>query len=91
MRCCAPPSSWPPSGPITRCWTPPSRRHLDFSHGVHHCLGAPLARLEATIALRALLERCPDLALDTDPDTLAWRPSMMRGLLRLPVRFTPVG
>ncbi|MEU9964707.1 cytochrome P450 [Streptomyces solisilvae] len=68
-----------------------ARGHLGFSHGVHHCLGAPLARLEATIALRALLERCPDLALDTDPDTLVWRPSMMRGLLRLPVRFAPAG
>lgn len=68
-----------------------ARGHLGFSHGVHHCLGAPLARLEATIALRALLDRCPDLALDTDPDTLVWRPSMMRGLLRLPVRFTPAG
>ncbi|MEU5684056.1 cytochrome P450 family protein [Streptomyces venezuelae] len=64
-----------------------ARGHLGFSHGVHHCLGAPLARLEATIALRALLERCPDLALDTDPGTLAWRPSLMRGLLRLPVRY----
>ncbi|WP_055567666.1 cytochrome P450 family protein [Streptomyces atriruber] len=63
-----------------------ARGHLGFSHGVHHCLGAPLARLEATIALRALLERCPDLALDTDPAALAWRPSLMRGLLHLPVR-----
>ncbi|CDR15210.1 cytochrome P450 family protein [Streptomyces iranensis] len=66
------------------------RGHLAFGHGVHHCLGAPLARLEAAIAFRALLERCPDLALDADPAELAWRPSLMlRGLRRLPVRFTP--
>ncbi|WP_445520095.1 cytochrome P450 family protein [Streptomyces sp. NEAU-174] len=66
------------------------RGHLAFGHGVHHCLGAPLARLEGAIAFRALLERCPDLALDTDPAGLAWRPSLMlRGLRRLPIRFTP--
>ncbi|MGW4237418.1 cytochrome P450 family protein [Streptomyces sp. NPDC004749] len=72
-----------------------TRSHLSFGHGVHHCLGAPLARLEATVALRALLERCPDLALDhaagTSPDDPAnapdWRPSMLRGLRRLPVRW----
>lgn len=40
------------------------RGHLAFGHGVHYCLGAPLARLEARVALRSLLERCPDLALD---------------------------
>ncbi|MBA6434270.1 MULTISPECIES: cytochrome P450 family protein [Streptomyces] len=66
------------------------RGHLAFGHGVHHCLGAPLARLEGAIAFRALLERCPDLALDADPAELAWRPSLMlRGLRRLPIRFTP--
>ncbi|GAA0418938.1 cytochrome P450 [Streptomyces luteireticuli] len=64
-----------------------ARGHLGFSHGVHHCLGAPLARLETTIALRTLLERCPGLAFDTDPAELAWRPSLMRGLFHLPVRF----
>ncbi|EXU68802.1 hypothetical protein Z951_07705 [Streptomyces sp. PRh5] len=68
-----------------------ARGHLGFSHGVHHCLGAPPARREATIALRALPERCPDLALEADPDTLVWRPGMMRGLLRLSARFTPAG
>ncbi|MEW2574726.1 cytochrome P450 family protein [Streptomyces syringium] len=67
-----------------------ARGHLAFGHGVHHCIGAPLARMEAAIALKALLERCPDLAFDVDPAALSWRPSMaLRGLLALPVRFTP--
>ncbi|MFF4529911.1 cytochrome P450 [Streptomyces sp. NPDC001407] len=69
-----------------------ARGHLAFGHGVHHCLGAPLARLEAAIAFRSLLERCPDLALDTEPAELSWRPGLMlRGLHHLPVRFTPAG
>ncbi|MFD7137365.1 cytochrome P450 [Streptomyces sp. NPDC059894] len=60
--------------------------HLAFGHGIHYCLGAPLARLEARIALRTLLERCPALALDTDAGPLAWRPGMLvRGPERLPL------
>ncbi|MFI8457006.1 cytochrome P450 [Kitasatospora sp. NPDC085464] len=62
--------------------------HLAFGHGIHHCLGAPLARVEAAIALRTLIERHPGLALDADPNDLVWRPStMLRGLTRLPVRL----
>ncbi|NUK86735.1 cytochrome P450 family protein [Streptomyces lunaelactis] len=62
--------------------------HLAFGHGIHYCLGAPLARLEARIALRSLLERCPDLALDASAGTLDWLPGMlMRGVRRLPVRW----
>ncbi|GKQ38799.1 cytochrome P450 [Streptomyces sp. A012304] len=64
-----------------------ARGHLAFSHGVHHCLGAPLARLEASIALGALLERCPGLRLAADPADLTWRSGLMRGLHRLPVAF----
>ncbi|MET9088952.1 cytochrome P450 [Streptomyces sp. NPDC004237] len=44
--------------------------HLAFGHGVHHCLGAPLARMEMRIAFPALLERFTDLAL-ADPDEQA--------------------
>jgi cytochrome P450 len=67
---------------------PGLRGHLAFGHGVHHCLGAPLARLEARIALRGLLERAPRLALDADPDALLWRGGLLiRGPVRLPVRF----
>lgn len=43
--------------------TRPNKQHLAFGHGVHHCLGAPLARLEALIALPALFDRFPKLAL----------------------------
>ncbi|MFF4830214.1 cytochrome P450 [Streptomyces sp. NPDC001315] len=46
---------------------PTRREHIAFGHGVHYCLGAPLARLEATLALSALFERFPGLAL-AEPD-----------------------
>ncbi|MEV7031840.1 cytochrome P450 [Streptomyces sp. NPDC093272] len=62
--------------------------HLALGHGIHYCIGAPLARLEAEIALTALLDRLPGLALDVPVDALRHRPSMRtRGLLALPVRF----
>ncbi|MFD7538073.1 MULTISPECIES: cytochrome P450 [unclassified Streptomyces] len=65
-----------------------ARGHVAFGHGIHYCLGAPLARLEARIAVRTLLDRCPDLALDIDPAALPWRTGMMiRGPQRLPVRW----
>ncbi|AKJ13839.1 cytochrome P450 [Streptomyces incarnatus] len=60
--------------------------HLALGHGIHYCLGAPLARAETEIALAALLERFPDLALG--PGELRWRPSMRaRGLMALPVTY----
>lgn len=62
--------------------------HLALGHGIHYCLGAPLARLETGIALTALLERFPRLALDTAESELRRRPSARaRGLIALPVRF----
>lgn len=67
-----------------------TRGHLAFGHGIHHCLGAPLGRMEAAIALRTLFRRCPDLTLDTDPANLTRRPGLLGGLERLPVRYTPV-
>lgn len=62
------------------------RGHVGFGHGIHACIGAPLAKMEAGVALRTLLERCPDLALDGD---LVWQPPtlFLRGLRSLPVRF----
>ncbi|WP_338118429.1 cytochrome P450 [Streptomyces coryli] len=62
--------------------------HVAFGHGIHFCLGAPLARLEGRIAFRALLDRCPELALDADPGELEWRSGLIiRGVRRLPVRW----
>ncbi|WP_330347909.1 cytochrome P450 family protein [Streptomyces sp. NBC_00582] len=63
-----------------------TRGHLAFGHGIHYCLGAPLARLEARTALRSLLERTPALALDGPPGE--WLPGpLMRGTRSLPVRW----
>lgn len=61
--------------------------HVALGHGVHYCLGAPLARAETEIALTALLERFTVLELDGD-DAARWRSSLRaRGLKSLPVRF----
>jgi cytochrome P450 len=66
-------------------------QHMSFGHGVHYCLGTALARLEATTALRRILVRLPDLRLDVPVEELQWLPaaSAFRGLLELPLRFTP--
>ncbi|MER7749541.1 cytochrome P450 [Streptomyces bacillaris] len=62
--------------------------HLAFGHGAHYCLGAPLARMEARIAIGALLERCPELARDPAGGEPEWLPGLlMRGVRRLPVRW----
>lgn len=63
----------------------PDNRHIAFGHGIHHCVGAPLARMEGEIALDRLLCRYDDIRLAaTDP--LTYRPStLMRGLQALPV------
>lgn len=63
--------------------------HLGYGHGIHYCLGAPLARLEARTALAQLLQRLPDLRLAADPEELRRRGGLiMRGLRALPVEFT---
>jgi cytochrome P450 len=63
-------------------------RHLAFGYGVHHCLGAPLARMEGELALRSLLGRFPDLALAVPVEELHWGHGdglVLRGLSELPV------
>src|SRR5665213_2951475 len=61
--------------------------HLAFGHGIHHCLGAPLARLEGEIAIGRLLARFDRITLD-DNIILRYRNStLMRGLTALPVRL----
>jgi cytochrome P450 len=62
--------------------------HLSFGHGIHYCVGAQLARMEAEIALRSLLYRFPAMRLDIDPENLEWRRTrLIRGLVSLPVRW----
>ncbi|MFJ2882586.1 cytochrome P450 [Streptomyces sp. NPDC086796] len=62
--------------------------HLAFGHGMHFCVGAPLARMEGRIAIRTLLQRCPSLAPDAGAGELDWIPGMLlRGVRGLPVRW----
>jgi cytochrome P450 len=60
--------------------------HLAFGHGIHRCLGAPLARAEGELALRAVFARFPDVRLARPVDQLEWRHTRLtRGLTSLPV------
>jgi len=62
-------------------------RPLSFGGGIHHCLGAQLARIEAEVAIGTLLRRLPDLSLD-NIDNPEWRPTfVLRGLKRLPAHW----
>jgi cytochrome P450 len=66
--------------------------NLGFGHGIHYCLGAPLARLEARVAFQALLGRHPGLRLAVGRDELAWAHGdglVLRGLVTLPVVLGP--
>jgi cytochrome P450 PksS len=61
-------------------------RHLAFGLGPHYCLGAPLARMEARVALEALIQRFPHLRLAMPAEQLHWRPGVsLRSLVTLPV------
>jgi cytochrome P450 len=67
--------------------TRPNVRPLSFGGGIHFCLGAQLARLEAEVAIMSLLRRLPDLRLD-DAENPEWRPTfVLRGLKRLPASW----
>ncbi|MER5613910.1 cytochrome P450 [Streptomyces sp. NPDC002215] len=60
--------------------------HLSFGHGIHRCVGAPLAKAEADIALQGILTRFPGIRLGGPPGQLAWRQTrLVRGLASLPV------
>ncbi|WP_063731132.1 cytochrome P450 family protein [Streptomyces sp. RTd22] len=62
--------------------------HLALGHGIHYCLGAPLARMETDIALATLLSRFPGLRLEVPREELRWRPTIRaRGLISLPVTW----
>jgi cytochrome P450 len=70
---------------VTRAATP----HVAFGHGIHFCLGAPLARLEGQVAFGSLLARYPRLRLAEPHTPPVWRPgALMHGLASLPVHPT---
>ncbi len=65
-----------------------NNKHLGFGTGMHYCVGAPLARLEAGIAFRVLFERLPNLRLAVKPETLRWNTGLVtRNIRSLPVKF----
>jgi cytochrome P450 len=65
-------------------------KHIAFAHGIHYCLGAPLARLESQIAFTSLLARCENLQLTVAPSELTYRVTPnIRGLTALAITFTP--
>lgn len=67
--------------------TRPNVRPLSFGGGIHFCLGAQLARLEAEVALTTLLRRIPNLRID-DVENPKWRPTfVLRGLKELPASW----
>jgi cytochrome P450 len=68
--------------------TRPPTPHLAFGHGIHHCVGAPLARLEMAVAFPALLRRFPTLRLAVPPSEIAFRTtSPVYGVQALPVAW----
>ncbi|MEV4624675.1 cytochrome P450 [Micromonospora sp. NPDC049523] len=62
--------------------------HMGFGHGVHHCLGAQLARMELQVAIGTLLDRLPGLRLAVPESELVWKSGMLvRGLKHMPVEW----
>ena len=62
------------------------KRHMSFGLGTHFCLGAPMARMEAEIALAGLIEHTPDLQLLSDGERIP--PFFLWGRSKLPVRWS---
>ncbi|WP_028193725.1 cytochrome P450 family protein [Salinispora pacifica] len=74
------------TAPDTLGTTGMRRPHLSFGHGIHYCLGAPLARLQTTVAVTILLDRFPGIRLAVPAHDIRWRESFrLRGLVALPV------
>ena len=66
-----------------------SRKHLAYGKGVHVCLGAPLARIEAQEIIASLIQNFARIDLNGEPERLKWREDLaLRGLLNLPVRLS---
>ena len=77
------PARWGPDADALRLDREDARAHVSFGAGVHHCLGAALARLEGRVAIQRLVQRFPDLRLDGEP---AWNGRInLRGPQHLPV------
>jgi cytochrome P450 len=69
---------------ITRKHNP----HMGFGHGIHFCIGAPLARIEGQVALPALFDRFPGLRLAVPQEDIVWRPPLsIRGPAAVPVEW----
>lgn len=67
-----------------------SAMHLQFGHGIHHCVGAPLARVEGQISINTLFRRFPDIELAKPADEVGRNLNpFQRSLSELPVRFSP--
>jgi cytochrome P450 len=63
---------------------------MAFGHGIHYCIGVPLAKMQIEVALSRLIARYPDLRLAVAPEQLKWENSaLLRGLVELPVRVRP--
>ena len=61
-------------------------KHLAFGNGIHYCVGAPLARLEGSIAFPTLLKRLPNLSLAVDVEQLEWSQTiLLHGMKAMPV------
>jgi len=66
-----------------------SAGHVAFGFGVHHCLGAPLARMEADVAVTTLPRRVSGISLSIAEGELEWRPGLlMHGVRHLPVSLS---
>lgn len=62
--------------------------HIAFGHGVHHCLGANLARMELQVAFAAILDRIPTIRLAVPPDEVPWKVGLLaRGPVALPIAW----
>ena len=78
------PAKWGAEGQVLDLARPGAAQHLAFGSGIHHCLGAALARLEGRVAMGTLIRRFPQLELASDQP--AWNGRLvLRGLDRLPV------
>ncbi|MGQ0467748.1 MAG: cytochrome P450 [Sporichthyaceae bacterium] len=81
------PAKWGPDADLVRIERPDAREHLSFGAGIHHCLGAALARLEGRIYFTALANRFASVELDGQPRRNGL--INLRGVAELPISVTP--